>query len=313
MDKYLVKVLKDIQELKIQGATSIAKASVVALGTWSSKNNWSYEKLSSYAQNLAFARPTEPLTQNCVLWLLEKAKLKEGQSLISDANEITTFLTKAKERSIEYGAPLIKNGSTVLTHCHSSSVTAILVKAKKADKKFKVFLTETRPKYQGHITADELVKQGINATMITDSQASFVVSHEDNIKIDLVIVGADAIDTDGSAVNKVGSYALSLSAAFSKIPFYVAAILLKFTPFPIIIEERSHEEVWKTHPKGLKINNPAFDKIPCQFITGFITELGLIKPNKIKDEVCKNYPWVFSKNQQGRIKKWLSTIKNNKK
>lgn len=310
MDSYLLKVIKNIQELKIQGATSIAKASVLALGTWTAKNKWSYEQLSSYAEKMAFARPTEPLTQNCVLWLLDKAKLKEGESLLSDANEIIMSLKIAKEKSIEIGISLIKNDSTVLTHCHSSSVTAILIKAKKLGKKFKVFLTETRPKYQGHITAEELIKERVNATMITDSQASFVVSKEDEIKIDLVIVGADAINTDGSAINKVGSYSLSLSAAFSKIPFYVAATLLKFTPLPIIIEERPHEEVWKKHPRGLKIINPAFDRIPNKFITGYITEVGLVKPSEIKKEVFKNYSWVFAKNQQGRIKKWLSTIKH---
>lgn len=295
MDKYLLKVIRDIKELKVQGATNIACTLVSALGTWTSKNKWTYRQLRSYTEKLAFARPTEPLAQSCLKWLLEKAKLKEGQSLVDDAEEINLFLKNAKEKLIKFGIPLIKNGSIILTHCHSSSVSAILIGARKQGKKFKVILTETRPKYQGHITAKELVKAGINATMITDSQATFVLGPEDKIKIDLVIVGADAIDADGSAVNKVGSYGLSLTAAYAKIPFYVATILLKFTPSPIIIEERASEEIWKDHPKRLKISNPAFDRIPNKFITGFITEMGLIRATEIKKIVAKNYPWVFSK------------------
>lgn len=292
MDKNLTKVIKDIQDLKIQGATNIARSAILALAEWS-KHPWRHSQLKNYADKLAFARPTEPLTQNCLRWLISQAKQKEGKPLTSQAEKINLFLTQAKDKLIKTGTALIKNRTNILTHCHSSSVVSILVNAKKQGKKFQVFLTETRPRYQGHLTAQELIKQDIKTTLVTDSEAPFIISHEDKIKIDLVIVGADAIDIDGSAVNKVGSYSLSLASFFAKVPFYVAAVLLKFSPAPIVIEERKADEVWQDRPKKLKIINPAFDKIPSKFITAFITELGLIKPQQIKNVIIKNYPWVF--------------------
>lgn len=295
MNRSVNQTATDIKDLKIQGATSIAKAAVLALGTWTSHKSWKYKELARVAKKLAFARPTEPLAQNCIYYLLEKAKTKEGQSLFSDAEVIISLLKQTKIKTIETGLTLIKNGMTILTHCHSSSVISILTKAKKKGLNFKVFLTETRPKYQGHITAKELIQAGINATMIADSEAAFLVSKEDNIEIDLIVVGADAINTDGSAINKVGSYGISLSAKKAKIPFYVIASLLKFTPFSMIIEERSPDEIWKDHPKRLKILNLAFDKIPQKNITGFITEKGIIEPKDIKDQVKKTYPWIFSR------------------
>lgn len=295
MDKNINKTIQEIKDLKIQGATSIVKEAVRALGKWSSENSWKYRELVKLADKLSFARPTEPLSQNCIFWLLQKAKLKEGQSLLAETGEIIELLDKTKDESIEKGVQVIKNNSTILTHCHSSAVTSILKRAHKKGMKIKVFLTETRPKYQGRITAKELIKARIEATMITDSEASFIISREEDIKIDLVIVGADAINIDGSAINKVGSYGLSLSANKAKVPFYVTSVLLKYSPFPIIIEERSEDEVWRDRPKNLEILNLAFDKIPAEFITSFITEKGLIRPEDIKDEVCKYYPWIFSK------------------
>lgn len=304
----LSKTIKGIKDLKIQGATSIAKESVKTLGLWSNQRKWTIKQLTRVAEKLAFARPTEPLAQNCIYWLLDKAKIKEGKSLYSDVEEIIAELTKTKERSIEVGSRLIKNGATILTHCHSSTVVAIFKNAFKKKLKFKVIMTETRPRYQGHITARELLDLGIDTTMITDSEAAYIISHEDKIEVDLIIVGADAINTDGSALNKIGSYGISLTAHEAKIPLYVAATLLKFTPLPIIIEQRSSQEVWKNHPQKLKILNLAFDKIPKENINTFITEVGLIKPKDIKETVKKIYPWIFNKEQHSRIKKWLKQI-----
>ena len=130
------------------------------------------------------------------------------------------------------------------------------------------------------------------ATMITDSEAPFIISREDQTAIDLVIVGSDALDADGSAVNKVGSYGISLSAHQARIPFYVTTTLLKFSSEPILIELRSPSEIWKDKPTKLKILNPAFDKIPAAHITYFITEVGLVKPSEIASTVKKNFPWI---------------------
>lgn len=308
MDKLIDLTVKEIKDLKIQGATNIAKAAVLAIGKWTDGKTWKYKELEKIAEELAFTRPTEPLTQNCIYYLLDKAKNKVGKTLLCDSENILFLLKQNKSKSIEAGLQLIKDNLTILTHCHSSSVTAIFRTAKQKGVKFKVFLTETRPRYQGHLTARELIEAGIEATLITDSEASYIISKEDKIKIDLVIVGADAIDPGGSAINKAGSYGISLSTKNAGIPFYVVASLLKYSPFPVIIEERSPKEVWDNPPAKLKILNLAFDKIPNEYITGFVTEAGIIKPEQIKEKVKEVYPWVFSKEQKGRIKKWVKTI-----
>lgn len=309
MDRLINKTVKEIKNLHIQGATNIAKAAIITLGVWSSQTSWTYPDLEKITAWLAFARPTEPLAQNCLYYLLKKAKTQPGISLLPEVDQLIALLQETKTKTVETGLTLLKNGLTILTHCHSSSVTSIFRKAKQKGIKFQVILTETRPRFQGRITAEELIKQGIRATMITDSEAAFIISKEDNVDIDMVIVGADAINTDGSAINKVGSYGISLSAKSAKVPFYVTASLLKYSPFPITIEERSPKEIWKHHLRKLKILNPAFDKIPAANISGYITEVGIVKPQHIAETIKKTYPWIFSQEQKGRIKTWLSLLR----
>jgi len=186
---------------------------------------------------------------------------------------------------------------SILTHCHSSGVRNILKAANDEEVDFKVFNTETRPVFLGRATAKKMVEENIDVTMIIDSAAPFVVSGKSSaeFKTDLVILGSDAITINGAAVNKIGSYGISLSAFYEKIPLYIVTSLLKtkkgvYNIFDIPIEIRSCSEVWEDAPKGLNIVNFAFDIIPSEFITGFITEFGVLKPEEIKDAVAKNYP-----------------------
>ncbi|MCL5069393.1 MAG: hypothetical protein M1308_00610, partial [Actinobacteria bacterium] len=109
----------------------------------------------------------------------------------------------------------------------------------------------------------------------------------------LVILGADAINANGDAVNKVGSFGASLSAKANNIPLYVVSSLLKFT-LGLHIEKRSEDEIWRDKPENLKILNLAFDKIPAEYITYFITEKGLLKPSEISEAVRKYYPWIIN-------------------
>lgn len=282
-----------IKNLTIQGATNVAKEAVLALGRYSADGKWDYKDLEKNGMRLAKARSTEPLARNAMYWLLNEAKKNQGKSLLPEAYDLVRSLTKAKEKIIENGIVLIKNKFTILTHCHSSTVTGILIGAHSKRIKFKVYLTETRPRYQGQITAKELTSHGISSTMITDSEAVFMISKEDHLDIDLILLGADAIEKDGSALNKVGSYGISLSAKGAKVPLYVTATILKYTPQAIEIEERKGEEIWALKPDRLKIYNPAFDKIPHENITAFVTEYGLIKPKNITSTAKKYCPWIF--------------------
>ncbi|MBI2029338.1 translation initiation factor eIF-2B [Candidatus Gottesmanbacteria bacterium] len=293
----IANTVKSIKNLTIQGATNVAKEAVLALGRYSSDGKWSYHDLEKSGMHLALARRTEPLARNAMYWLLNEAKNNSGKSLLPIAQNLVASLTIAKEKIVENGISLIKNNSTILTHCHSSTVTGILIGAHSEGIKFKVYLTETRPRYQGQITARELTSHGISSIMITDSEAVFMISKEDNLDIDLILLGADAIERDGSALNKVGSYGISLSARGAKVPLYVTATILKYAPRAIEIEEREGEEIWASKPDRLKIYNPAFDKIPPENITAFITEYGLIKPQNITLTAKKYSPWIFAKHK----------------
>lgn len=286
------KTINDIKNLKIQGATNVAKAVVTAAGLWSQDKNWTQAELAELVNKLKNIRPTEPLAQNSLNYLLSETKKIEGQSLKKISHHIIDILSSAKKKIINHAVMIIKNNSNILTHCHSSTVTGILIKAKNQGKQFKIYLTETRPRYQGHLTAHELTQAGINSTLITDSEASYIISKEDTINIDLILLGADALDHNGSAFNKVGSYSIGLSAKKADIPLYVTATLLKYSPQKINIEVRSPKEVWDKPPVNLKILNLAFDKIPAEFITAFVTEKGLIKPKDLPAAVYKSYPWL---------------------
>ncbi|MBI4999173.1 translation initiation factor eIF-2B [Candidatus Gottesmanbacteria bacterium] len=264
MDKHsfftnnLAQTVADIRSLKIQGATEVARAGLKALLEIPD------DKINQAIDELISARPTEPLLQNCLtlVWLKGNSVIKPTLARLDDI----------KEEIIKNGLPLIKDESNILTHCHSSTVVELLKRARQKGINFKVYLTETRPAFQGRITGKELVAAGISSTMITDSEAAFLVSQEDNRKIDLVLFGADAITSDGGAINKVGSYGIALSAQQAKIPLYIAATLLKFSPRPIVIEERAGKEIWKKKPRDLIILNPSFDLIPPELITSYICE-----------------------------------------
>lgn len=132
--------------------------------------------------------------------------------------------------------------------------------------------------------------------MITDDAAPFFIDnlYESDVDIDMVIIGSDAIKMDGSVYNKVGSFGIALAARHSKIPVYVVGSLTKIdTENSVKIEKRSGKEVRPEAPKGLGIINYAFDKVPAKFITGIITEYGVIKPRDIKRMLKKNYSWMM--------------------
>lgn len=277
----MAKTIKEIKSLEIQGATNITRAALKALLLLSE------DEIPRAIKQLLQVRPTESLLQNC----LTLVKLK-GKSVIKPT---LARLENVREDIIKNGLSLIRERSTILTHCHSSTVVELLKRAKKKKVNFKVYLTETRPAFQGRITAQELVAVGISSTMITDSTAPFLISRHDKREIDFVLFGADAIISDGAVINKVGSYGIALSAYEAKIPFYILASLLKFSPQEVVIEERGGEEIWKEKPKDLEIINPAFDLVPAKMITGLVTEFGIIKPERVKNVVREDYPWIMGK------------------
>jgi len=195
----------------------------------------------------------------------------------------------------EHGAKLIKNGMRILTYCNAGMLAtagigtalAIFYQAKRNGKKFKVYSSETRPLLQGaRLTTWELQQGKIDVTLICDNMIGKLMSDGE---IDMVALGADRIASNGDTANKIGTYQVAVLAHHHKIPFYVVAPISTFdysikSGKQIPIEFRIPEEVTsfrecRTAPKGMKAYNPAFDVTPAKFITGIVTEKGIIKPN----------------------------------
>ncbi len=294
-----------IKALEIQGATSIAVQAVKALGKEIRNLEWSQppevlELLNESISMLVESRATEPMMRNGLKYI--KTKIHSTQwssqavlrSLVQDAErDILMMFNEAKNIMIDVGVRRIEDGDIVLTHCRSSGVTSTLIRAHEQGKDFRVIQTETRPKYQGRLTAYELVEAGIDTTMIVDSAARHYMK-----EIDFVLVGADAITSEGNVINKIGTSQIASAALESRVPFYVVSTLLKFDPVTIhgayeTIEERHIDEIWEDAPAGLKILNPAFDITRRDYIHGLITEEGIISPHSILEAIHRHYPWML--------------------
>jgi methylthioribose-1-phosphate isomerase len=193
----------------------------------------------------------------------------------------------------KWGATLIPEGATILTHCNAGGLATagygtalgVIRAAHEAGKNIRVFADETRPWLQGaRLTAWELMKDGIPATLIADNMAGFFMYRGE---ITCCVVGADRIAANGDTANKIGTYSVAVLARENNIPFYVAAPVstLDLTlsdGSKIPIEERPTSEV--THikgvaiaPDGVSVRNPSFDVTPARLITAIITENGIVK------------------------------------
>jgi ribose 1,5-bisphosphate isomerase len=305
--KAVKKIAKDIRALKIQGATNVAIQAVKAicsdLSDLDNVEKAHVEKsLKKGRKALVETRETEPMMRNGLRYIESRIneeeweKKEEFLNIVKDTEDtILDLFGETKKRLTEIGTRRILDGITILSHCHSSSVTETLLKAKEKGVAFKVIITETRPKYQGRITAKELTDAEIDTTMIVDSAARYFMK-----EADLVMVGCDAITSEGNVINKIGTSQVASAAHEARIPFYVLTTLLKFDPVTIhgefeVIEERSTNEVWENPPEKLKIRNPAFDITKRGYIHGIISEVGIISPHSILDAVNREYKWIVKR------------------
>lgn len=294
-----------IRRLEIQGARNVAIAAIRALQALAeqtqAKSKTEFLIELKKAQAILFdSRETEPLMRNAIRYIIiqaEDSSTEKVDSLSSMvASNVELFLQNlqaSRERTAEIGAKRIRNGMLVFTHCHSSTVTRMIAKAKAEGKDFSVICTETRPAFQGRITAREIVELGIQTMFIVDSAARSYMGD-----VDLVIVGADAITAEGNIVNKIGTSSIAVLANEARKPFYVVSELLKFDPETLYgayegIEHRNPNEVWNEAPEKLSIRNPAFDATPSRYIHGLICEEGVIAPQSILETVKRSYPWVL--------------------
>ncbi|MHA1730178.1 MAG: S-methyl-5-thioribose-1-phosphate isomerase [Promethearchaeota archaeon] len=309
-----MKLLKEqaqrITSLEIQGATNIAKFAVNLLKEFVKRHenldiDELYKKIEDAEKSLISSRDTEPAMCNGLRYVTSKIDTLRSQGEINSnkiaeitgryAEEYMDLLLKSKKRIAEIGAnriPKSKEGFMIMTHCHSSVTTGILTEAHNQGKRFTVICTETRPRFQGRLTAKELTEAGIHTIMIVDSAMRWALRNYD---ISFILCGADAITSEGTVLNKIGSRLLALAAREMHIPFYIATPLLKFNPKSAFgnlekIDMRDEDEVWKERPKNLEIKNPSFETISRRYIDGLITEVGIFPATVVQHIFEQVYP-----------------------
>lgn len=299
-------LISAIKDLTVRGAPAIgvAAAMAAALGALAlppMPPDSFRQKFIEICDEIAKARPT---ARN-LFWALERMKShldvisqsgrqkKIVNELIAEAKRICTEDIEINRQMGKNGSVLIEDGDNVLTHCNAGALATagygtalgVLRAAREQGKKIHVYVDETRPVLQGaRLTAWEMKKEKIPATLITDNMAGFLMQQG---KIDKIIVGADRITANGDTANKIGTYSVAVLAREHGIPFYVAAPLSTIDASlkngsAIPIEERIDTEVTcfrgvQTAPDGMKVYNPAFDITPAKYISAIITEKEVIE------------------------------------
>lgn len=276
-----------IKSLEIQGAERIARAAVKAWASELAKTQDRAE-LEAAAEKLMAARATEPGLRNALKYCL--ANYEKNPNI---AEDVIKYFKESKEKISEYGSKKIHDGMIVITHCHSSTAEGCLIKAWKDGKRFTVYNTETRPRFQGRITAESLAKHGIPVEHFVDSGARMAMK-----KADLFLFGCDSLSSEGKVINKIGTRQMLDFAQKYDVPAYTCTNSWKLNPETLYgadeeIEERDPAEVWPEAPKGVKIHNPAFEISDPDDITGVICELGIVKPEALLSEVKTAYPWMI--------------------
>jgi methylthioribose-1-phosphate isomerase len=301
-------VAKAIKTMVIRGAPAIGVAAAmgIALGMRRSKATGTKQFATEFQKLCDLMAATRPTAVN-LFWAIEQVKrvFAEAAQGGGSVDEIKQRL-EAEARRIHdadvascramgaFGADLVPENARILTHCNAGALATagygtalgVIRAAAEQGKKVAVLADETRPFLQGaRLTAWELVKDGIDTTVITDNMAASMMRLGN---VDLVVVGADRIAANGDVANQIGTYGVAVLAREHEIPFYVAAPLSTIDlntadGSKIPIEERSDREV--THigasrltPAGAHIRNPAFDVTPAKYVTAIITERGIARP-----------------------------------
>lgn len=298
-----VEFIRDIKSLKIQGAQNVAISSldaikdVVKMSPAESPDLFTSHLLRA-KERLVQTRPTEPGMRNALEFALlpintpELRVIDMKKKLVKSIDVARKHLIHSQKEIAQIGKRKIKKRMVVYTHCHSSTVTAILTQARKNGVIFSVHNTETRPRYQGRKTASELAAANIPVEHYVDSAMFYALE-----RADLVLLGVDAITSEGFIANKVGTLAACQIAKSYDIPVYFCTDSWKFDPLTIggneeEIEERDPKEVWGNPPKGVKVKNYAFDLVPPNLATGVISELGILPIGVFLETVIRQNPWM---------------------
>ncbi len=284
-----------IRDMVVRGAPAIGVSAAYGMAqAWLQKKdlNEAYKVISK-------SRPTAYDLFYALDYMMKR--IGDGEDAVRAAKGYADMIRDKEWKIGEHGNKIIKNGMNILTHCNAGALAVLdlgtalapIRIAKKNGKNLFVWVDETRPRLQGaRLTAWELLMEGIEHKIIADNAAGYVMKKG---LVDMVIVGADRIAMNGDFANKIGTYEKAVLANENEIPFFVAAPVSTIDPNikngeEIPIELRDENEVLfinnkKIGPEGSKAYNPAFDVTPYRYVTGFITEFGILRPEDLKDVI----------------------------
>ena len=302
---------KAIKTMIVRGAGAIGATAAYGMtqATLEANENNFNDYILNATETIKNTRPTAQNLFTGINFVLNSIRnisnLNEIQKIaVKKANEFADYDVMACKKIGEYGNSLIKDNYRIGTHCNAGWLAFVdwgtalspIYSAHRSGKDIFVFVNETRPRNQGStLTAWELVQEKIKHAVIADNAAGYYMNKGE---IDMIITGADRIVVNGDVANKIGTYEKAVLAKENNIPFYVAAPTTTFDletekGDKIPIEERDQDEVSFVYgyddgkitkvritPQESPAKNPAFDVTPARYITGIITEKGIIKSDK---------------------------------
>ena len=301
-------VAQAIRDMTVRGAPAIGVTAAMGIALAAKRSKYRDRKLLvlDIEKKAEIIRATRPTARN-LFWAIERMlkKAREAadqggdirETLVAEAQLMADEDVAANRRMGAFGAELIEDGDTILTHCNTGTMATVsygtalgvIRSAIAQGKKVKVIATETRPRQQGaRITVYEALSDGIPTTLIVDSAVGIAMSRG---MVDKVIVGADRV-TRTAVANKVGTFMIALAAKYHGVPFYVAApkttLDLARDSTNISIEERDPREVTEIRgrritSKGVKVFNPAFDVTPLELVTAVITDRGVFSREQLQN------------------------------
>ncbi len=275
-------VIVAIKNMTVRGAPAIGVSAAFGMALASING----ENLDKVALEIKAARPTAVN----LFWAVDRVLASDDP--LNEALKMYREDMDTNRAIGKYGAEIIDNGDTILTHCNAGALACVdygtalgvIRTAYTQGKNINVICDETRPRGQGaSLSVWEMQQENIPVKLIPDAASGFLMSQG---LIDKVVIGADRI-ARGGVVNKVGSFMVALAAKHHNIPFYVAAPYSTFdneiSIFDTVIEQRDGDEVRyyggaRICPEGTEVINPAFDITPKELVTGIITEKGIINP-----------------------------------
>lgn len=293
-------ILEGIRTMTIRGAAEIGRKAALALKLFAEREKSPdpkayHNRIDEFAKTALATRPTAvTLWSGLARTTRGIDKAKDSEEILAMVRKNSTEFIESSYRAVdaiaEMGARRVPKDAVILTHCNSTVAVATIIKAHEQGKIKMVYATESRPKLQGRITVRQLSEKGVPVTMIVDSS----VRHHMKL-VDLVIVGADTIASNGAVINKIGTSQIALIAHERRVPFLVCAETFKFSPQTfhggmVTIEERSPSEVLDlSQYPGVKVSNPVFDATPAEYIDAIVTEVGVLPPTAAYEVVVHNF------------------------